>query len=149
MRYQLWRLRRNQLSKVVGRKNSCHISVPITAAFEVKGSFLLLTGGSIPPKKESLVLESVTILSDDDQVNITCRFRNDSSPSKRCVVVSRKSTESVLMVVDYSMSIEFPVTLPLSEPGNYSVAVFGWSDGVIECLPAEIQQVDIVQGNLY
>ena len=99
------------------------------------------------PNKKSQVLDNVTILSDGDQVNITCHFRNDSSPSERCVVVSRKSTESVLMVEYYPMDADFPVSLPLSEPGSYSVAVFGWSEGRIETLPIQSVQVDIRQGN--
>ena len=105
----------------------------------------------MPLTKTSLVLDSVTIHYDDDQVSIICHFRSDSSPSERCVVVSRKSTESVLMVKDYPVDTDFPVSLPLAEPGSYSVAVFGWSDGVIESFPAVLKQVDIIgilQGNL-
>ena len=97
----------------------------------------------MPPNKDSLVLDSVTILSDDDQVNTTCHFRNDSSPSERCVIVIRKSTESVLMVEYYPMDADFPVSLPLSEPGSYSVAVFGWSEGRIETIPAVFERLDI------
>ena len=104
----------------------------------------------MPPYKGSVVLESVTIHSDGDQVIITCHFRNDSLPSERCVVVSRKSTESVLMVEYYPMDSDFPVTLHLSELESYSVAVFGWSEGKIEPFPAELYQVNITgtsQGN--
>jgi len=46
------------------------------------------------------------------------------------------------------MGTNFPVDLSLSESGNYSVAVFGWSEGRIESFPADVQQVDIIQGSL-
>ena len=111
--------------------------------FEHKDHFSSSIEGRMPPNKGSLALDSVTILSDDDQVNITCHFRNGSSPSERCVVVSRKSTESVLMVEYYLMDADFPVSLPLSEPGSYSVAVFGWSEGKIEPYPVLSQQIHI------
>ena len=103
----------------------------------------------MPPSKYSVILESATIHSDGDQVNITCQFRDDSSPSQGCVIVSHKSTESVLMVKSHPTNTNFPVKLNVSETGKYFVAVFGWSDGVIELLPVELQQVDIIQGNLY
>ena len=77
---------------------------------------------------------------------------NTSVPcSVRCVAVIHKSTESVLMVEDYPVGTEFSVTLPLTEPGNYSVAVFGWSGGRTESSPVDLQQVDItgtLQSNL-
>ena len=104
------------------------------------------TEGLMPPNKDSLVLGRVTVHSDGDQVSITCHFRDNSSPSERCVVVSRKATESVLMVEYFPMGTDFPVKLSLSESGNYSVAVFGWSEGRIESFPADVQQVDIKQG---
>ena len=56
------------------------------------------------------------------------------------------------MVETYTVSMNFPVVLNISEPGNYSVAVFGWSDDMIEPFPAELQQVVITgmsQGNQY
>ena len=56
------------------------------------------------------------------------------------------------MVEDYPVGTDFPVPLPLSEPGKYSVAVFGWSDGVIKSSPVDLQQVDItgtLQSNLH
>ena len=46
------------------------------------------------------------------------------------------------------MNTDLPVKLSLSESGNYSVAVFGWSEGTIEPFPADVQQVDITQGSL-
>ena len=111
--------------------------------FEHKDNFSSSTEGLMPPNKGSLVLDSVTILSNDDLMNITCHFRNNSSPSERCVIVSRKSIESVLMVEYYPMDADFPVTLPLSEPGSYSVAVFGWSEGRIEPDPVLSQQIHV------
>ena len=102
----------------------------------------------MPPNKDSMVLDRVTVHSDGDQVSITCHFRDNSSPSERCVVVSRKATESVLMVEYFPMGTDFPVKLSLSESGNYSVAVFGWSEGRIESFPVDVQQVDIIQGIL-
>ena len=102
----------------------------------------------MPPNKDSLVLGRVTVHSDGDQVSITCHFRDNSSPSERCVVVSREATESVLMVEYFPMGTDFPVKLSLSESGNYSVAVFGWSEGTIESFPADVQQVDIIRGIL-
>jgi len=47
------------------------------------------------------------------------------------------------MVKHFPMDTGFPVSLLLSEPGSYTVAVFGWSDGMIESLPAHLQQADI------
>ena len=76
-------------------------------------------------------------------MNITCHFKNDSSPSERCVVVSHKSTEPALMVEYYPMDADFPVSLPLSEPGSYSTAVFGWSEGRIEPDPVLLQQIHV------
>ena len=106
------------------------------------------TEGLIPPNMDSLVLGHVTIHSDGDQMSITCHFRNNSSPSERCVIVICKDTESVLMVEYFPMGSDFPVKLSLSESGSYSVAVFGWSEGRIESFPAHVQQVDIIQGSL-
>ena len=100
----------------------------------------------------SSALQNVTIKTNNHQVNVTCHFRNDSSPSSQCVIVIRKSTEVILMIEIYTISTNFPVMLNISEPGSYSVAVFGWSDGVIEPFPADLQQVDIIgtsQGNHY
>ena len=102
--------------------------------------------------RDSFVLQNVTINTKIDQVDVTCHFRNDSAPSSQCVIVIRKSTEAILMVETYTVSMTFPVVLNISEPGNYSVAVFGWSDDMIEPFPAELQQVAIAgisQGHQY
>ena len=97
----------------------------------------------MPRNVDSVVLESVKVHCGSDYVNITCLFRNDRSPTQQCVIVICKLTESLLMVKHFSMDTAFPVNLLLSEPGNYTVAVFGWSDGMIESLPAHLQQADI------
>lgn len=51
------------------------------------------------------------------------------------------------MVEYFPIGTDFPMKLSISESGHYSVAVFGWSDGVIECLPVISKQVDLMQGN--
>ena len=101
------------------------------------------TEGLVSPNVDSVVLERVKVHCGSDHVNITCLFRNDRSPTQQCVIVIRKLTESLLMVKHFSVDTGFPVNLLLSEPGNYTVAVFGWSDGIIESLPAQLQQADI------
>ena len=92
---------------------------------------------------DSVVLESVKVHCGSDHVNITCLFRNDRSPTQQCVIVIHKLTESLLMVTHFPTDTGFPVKLLLYEPGSYTVAVFGWSDGMIESLPAHLQQADI------
>ena len=143
MRHQLCRLRTRLFPKA---SNTEHYPMADMYMYSYKCYPYYSTEGPMPPNKDSMVLDRVTIHSDGDQVSITCHFRNDSSPSERCVVVSRKATESVLMVEYFPMGTVFPVKLSLSESGNYSVAVFGWSEGTIESFPADVQQVDIKQG---
>ena len=94
----------------------------------------------------------MTINAKTDQVDVTCHFGNDSSPSSRCVIVIHESAQAILMVDTYTLSMDFPVVLNISESGSYSVAVFGWSDDMIEPFPAELQQVAIAgisQGHQY
>ena len=107
---------------------------------------LLSTGVALT--KDSLVLDNVTIHYDGDQLSITCHFKNNGSPSQKCVIVCRKYTMSVLIVNDYQKDTDFPVKLPILEAGTYFVAVFGWTDGVIELFPAVLEQVDVA-GNVY
>ena len=156
MRHQLCRLRTQLFPKASNTEHypmadmymylyKCYIIVSFLSSLY---HLYYSTEGLMSPNMDSLVLDRVTIHSDGDQVNITCHFRNTSSPSEGCVVVSRKTNESVLMVEYFSMSTDFPVKLSLSESGNYSVAVFGWSEGRIESFPADVQQVDIMQGSL-
>lgn len=102
--------------------------------------------------KNSSVLRNATIKTNKDQVNVTCYFRNDSSPTSQCVIVILKSTEDILMIDNYTAPTDFPVMLNISDAGSYSVAVFGRSDGVIESFPTELQQVDVTrtsQGSHY
>lgn len=117
-------------------------------AFKSSDHFYFLTD-SVPPNKSSAVLENVTIHSGGDHVNITCHFRNDHSPFHGCVIVIHKSDESILMAKLYQTDTSFPVKCDVSVAGTYFVAVFGWNDGVMEPLAAELQQVDITKGNLY
>lgn len=117
--------------------------------FESSNHSYFSTEGSIRRNEDSIVLESVTIHSDGNQVNVICHFRPGSSPSQQCVMVIRKSTQSILVVQYYPVGTDFPVTLPLSEPGNYSVAVFGWTEGMIETSPTTLEQVHIEQGDCY
>ena len=158
MRYQLCRLRTQLFPKASNTEHypvadmymylyKCYHCVTVSF-FSSLYHFYYSTEGLMSPNMDSLVLDHVTIHSDGDQVSITCHFRDNGSPSERCVVVSRKTTESVLMIEYFSMGTDFPVKLSLSESGNYSVAVFGWSEGRIESFPADVQQVDIIQGSL-
>lgn len=93
--------------------------------------------------KDLFVLQDVTINTNNYQVDVTCDFKKDSSLCPQCVIVIRKFTEVTLMIEIYPQSTDFPVTLNISEPGHYSVAVFGWSEGMIEPLPTKLQHVDI------
>lgn len=104
-----------------------------------------LTNESMTQDMDS-VLDNVTILRDGNQVILTCHFRTDTSLSLQCVVVCRSYTKLDLMVKKYKIGTNFPQKFYISEPENYSVAVFGWKDGMIEPHPRKL--VKLTQGKL-
>ena len=106
---------------------------------------LVLTKGSMTPDTDS-VLNNVTIDHDGNQVILTCHFRTDISHSLhvQCIVVCRSSTKLDLMVKNYTIGTKFPQKFYIPETGNYSVAVFGWKDKMIEPHPQKL--VKFTQG---
>ena len=107
-----------------------------------------LTNRSMTPDMDS-VLSNVTIDRDGNQVILTCHFRTDISHTLhvQCIVVCRSSTKLDLMVKNYTIGTKFPQKFDIPEPGNYSVAVFGWKDKLIEPHPQEM--VKLTPGKLF
>ena len=83
-----------------------------------------------PPFK-SEVLVNVTIEnSTESELKVTCKFK---AGQKECMVIWHRKTEKKLKFV--GISLNFTIIIPIHEPGEYSVAVFGRKGGVIEQQP--------------
>ena len=90
----------------------------------------------------SLVLLSATIVkSTESELSITCHFKAVGNGGVGCVVVWSRRDDPNLNVATYPREEVFPAAIPISEAGQYSVAVFGKNDRSIEREPVVKQTV--------
>ena len=96
------------------------------------------------PDFMSDVLVNVTIDNSTElKLKVTCEFRADVTGQTECVVIWHRRTEDQL----YSEDISLPTLIPINEPGEYSVAVFGrQGDGVLEVKPFLTKRVFVKTG---
>ena len=86
----------------------------------------------IPSAFKSEVLVNVSIEnSTESELKVTCEFRADVTGQRECVVIWHRRTDVELK----SVGISFLTIIPISQPGEYSVAVFGKHKDVIETGP--------------
>ena len=96
-----------------------------------------------PPVFQSEVLVNVSVESStESELKVTCEFRADVTGQTECVVIWHRRTEQKLN----SVEVKFPTTIPISQPGEYSVAVFGRQGGVIEQQPFLRKSVNVSSG---
>ena len=99
-----------------------------------------------PPAFQSEVLVNVSVESTtESELKVTCEFREDVTGQTECVVIWHKRTEEKLN----SLGIRFPILIPISQPGKYSVAVFGRQGGVIEQLPFLKRSLNVSSGIIF
>ena len=78
------------------------------------------------------MLINVTVETNIKLLKVTCEFRADVTGQTECVIIWHRRTEDKLN----SVAIRFPtIIIPIPQPGEYSVAVFGRRGGVIEQQP--------------
>ena len=84
----------------------------------------------------SLVLKhaSVQIVVESNLVKVFCDFEDDVEEAS-CVLVYRKYDSEKLMMKEYPQNFMFPATVTVSNPINYTFAVFGKRGDEIEERP--------------
>ena len=77
----------------------------------------------------SLYLSHASIsLSGSSTIEIDCEF-SETYPQASCVLVYREYDSPLLTVVDIPQLFEFPISITVDSPENYTFALFG-KDGV-------------------
>ena len=80
--------------------------------------------------KSSLYLNNGSIfLSGPSTIEIDCEF-SETYPQASCVLVYREYDSPLLTVVEFSQLINFPVSITVDSPENYTFALFG-KDGAL------------------
>ena len=78
----------------------------------------------------SLYLKDASIsLSGSSTIEIDCEF-SETYPQASCVLVYREYDSTLLTVVDIPQLFEFPVSITVDSPENYTFALFG-KDGAL------------------
>ena len=96
-----------------------------------------------PPVFQSEVLVNVSVESStESELKVTCEFRADVTGQTECVVIWHRRTEEKLN----SVGIIFPTIIPISQPGEHSVAVFGRQGEVIEQQPFLRKSLNVSSG---
>ena len=96
-----------------------------------------------PPAIQSEVLVNVSVESStESELKVTCEFRVDVTGQTECVVIWHRRTEEKLN----SVGIIFPTIIPIFQPGEHSVAVFGRQGEVIEQQPFLRKSLNVSSG---
>ena len=100
------------------------------------------------PAFQSEVLVNVSVEScTESELKVTCEFRADVTGQTECVVIWRRRTEQKLNLVGIRFPTTiFPIPIPIPQPGEYSVAVFGRIGGVIEQQPFLRKSLNVSSG---
>ena len=83
-----------------------------------------LSTDTLGTNKHSQLLSNASITLSDSGIAVDCEFAEDNLQSS-CVLVYREYDSPLLTVVDLPQLIEFPVSITVSDPENYTFALFG------------------------
>ena len=84
----------------------------------------LLSTDTLGTSKHSQLLSNASITLSDSGIAVDCEFA-EGNPQSSCVLVYREYDSPLLTVVELPQLIEFPVSITVSDPENYTFALFG------------------------
>ena len=75
-------------------------------------------------EKTSPLLKSANISRSDSTIIVDCQF-TETHPKASCVLVYREYDSPLLTVIDIPQFLDFPVSITVEYPENYTFALFG------------------------
>ena len=75
-------------------------------------------------EKTSPLLKSANISQSDSTIIVDCQF-TETHPKASCVLVYREYDSQLLTVIDIPQFFDFPVSITVEYPENYTFALFG------------------------
>ena len=84
----------------------------------------LLTDSIGEDQKQSQILSNASVSLSGSHIVVDCEFV-EGSPQSSCVLVYREYNSSLLTVADIPQLVDFPVSITISDPENYTFALFG------------------------
>ena len=84
----------------------------------------LFTDSIDADQKQSQILSNASVSLSGSDIVVDCEFAEDK-PQSSCVLVYREYDSPLLTVVEISKPIKFPVSITVSDPENYTFALFG------------------------
>ena len=75
-------------------------------------------------EKTSPLLKSANISQSDSTIIVDCQF-TQTHPKASCVLVYREYDSPLLTVIDIPQFFDFPVSITVEYPENYTFALFG------------------------
>ena len=84
----------------------------------------LFTDSIDADQKQSQILSNASVSLSGSDIVVDCEFAEDN-PQSSCVLVYREYDSPLLTVVEISKPIKFPVSITVSDPENYTFALFG------------------------
>ena len=79
-------------------------------------------------------LKNSSVEFNDTLVSIECEFI-DNIEGASCVLVYREKSNQTLTVKEYPQDTDFPVTVTVDYPENYTFAIFGKQGSIIDQTP--------------
>ena len=83
-----------------------------------------LSTDTLGTSKHSQILSNASITLSDSGIAVDCEFA-EGNPQSSCVLAYREYDSPLLTVVELPQLIEFPVSIIVSDPENYTFALFG------------------------
>ena len=84
----------------------------------------LFTDAAIGNQKQSQILSNASVSLGSSGIVVDCEFAEDN-PQSSCVLVYREYDSPLLTVADIPRLFDFPVSITVSGPENYTFALFG------------------------
>ena len=75
-------------------------------------------------QKQSQILNNASVSLSSSGIVVDCEFV-EGSPQSSCVLVYREYNSPLLTVADIPQLFDFPVSISVSDPENYTFALFG------------------------
>ena len=84
----------------------------------------LFTDSIDADQKQSQILSNASVSLSGSDIVVDCEFSEDN-PQFSCVLVYREYNSPLLTVADIPQLFNFPVSITVSDPENYTFALFG------------------------
>ena len=79
---------------------------------------------AVGDQKQSQTLNNASVSLSGSGIVVDCEFAEDN-PQSSCVLVYREYNSPLLTVADIPQLFDFPVSITVSDPENYTFALFG------------------------